>query len=83
MGLWWLPISQGWEVLAVSQAVIPLTSAYLCPNDHIGADSRRCACCGERNLLALARVLDRITTFASPSPSTSHSRYTPNESKNI
>lgn len=39
--------------------LIPLSSAFLCPDCQIiGGNSRACACCGSYALISLATVLD-------------------------
>lgn len=37
---------------------IPISSAYICGNDHVTSESRQCDC-GSRNLVNLGKILDR------------------------
>lgn len=40
--------------------LIPLQNSYLCGSDHVTSSSIQCEC-GSRNLMSLARILDRVS----------------------
>lgn len=43
--------------------MMDISNSYVCPNNHITEDPRRCEC-GETNLLNLGRVLGVVPTPA-------------------